>query len=96
MKKLFFMAILLLGIAGYSQYSTPRQLRTITMKDAYKGPMVRMHKMGTKAANTTIYMPMDTSPVYYSESDQYYTSDKGKIYIWSVSKNGTMYKKYLE
>jgi len=98
MKSVFFIAMLLCITAGYSQkYPPPVKLKTITIKDSYKGSSVRAYrvmKSYRRSQSPTDYMPaeplpdyklLDALPIYYDEP-KVHTSDK--VY---VSDNGKVY-----
>ena len=108
MKRLFIVALMLTGMAGYSQYPQPIKLKTITMKDSYKGSSIRAYRVMRNYRSTqTSYVPMDImptydriddTPVYYGESTgsgPCYISENGKVYMWVTSERGITYKKYL-
>lgn len=65
MKKLLFICVLLLGTMAHSQYQAPVKLRTITIKDSYKGSSIRAYKvMRVYKARDKYYVPMEVMPAY--------------------------------
>jgi hypothetical protein len=78
MRQVILLCVLLLGITVHSQYRTPVKLKTITMKDSYKGSSVEAYKVMDGYSKTqTNYLPAEyqTDPKKKTFADHHYRGE---------------------
>jgi len=98
MRKLFILAMVLTGLAGYSQAQAPssRKLETITQKSAYNNGY-KTYDLDAKSSRSTPPVPNGNTAIYHGNVEPVYSSPRGKEYILVTSKKtGNVYKKYIK
>ena len=85
MKKLLFIALMMLGVASSAQEV---ELKKVYDLDA---------KAGLTADGQPTYKDTGSTAIYHGEHTPVYMTSRGKLFIWVTSKKtGTKYKKYIK